>query len=333
LKSVTAASTQTAVRPVYFPQTFLPPETLAALRLVFRSLTVVQPPPPGLPAEMQPFADKGFLDVLRPSTGSGHAEVLLDYQRWAERHHGGIGVAAAWRQERSAADALGAEGTLFEIAAAIRRGASPGGSAVAADPLRSAELFLRLAQDADRQQYQLSRALAACDRRHDRLFDGLRGEVRPATDGASFPAAGGDHMPERLAAWARVFLSLPCALPVFVTHHAEAVEWLSERSPASLRVALEALPGLLPELTPSGGAPDGGDAVAVLTALGRSPLNAAVGSGADARLPAVHIWAETPPALFFARVLCDDAATTPGGGEPGRHALVVQMPAGAPHIE
>ena len=75
-------------------------------------------------------------------------------------------------------------------------------------------------------------------------------------------------MASRMAAWTRVFLSLSCPLPVFVTHHPDAVEWLCERSPAPLRVALEALPGMLPDAPR--GAPDGGDAVALLTALGRS---------------------------------------------------------------
>ena len=323
-----AASTQAAVRPVYFPQTFLPPETLAALRPVFRSLTVVQPDPACLPEDMQPFADSGFLEVLPCPGGGGNEGALREYQRWGDRHRGGVGVAAAWGQERRAANALGADGTPCEIAAAIRRGADSARSGVPADPLRAAELFLRLAQDADRQQYQLGRTLCDCERRHDRLFDALRGEPRRAADGVHPPPVGGGHMASRMAAWTRVFLSLSCPLPVFVTHHPDAVEWLCERAPAPLRVALDALPGMLPELTRAGGAPDAGDAVAVLTALGRSLLiPTAFGPGAGAGLPAVHVWAETPPEVFLARVLRTDGATAPSESRSGRHTLVVQMPA------
>jgi len=328
---VKAASTQAAVRPVYFPQTFLPPDTLAALRDVFRSLTVVQPDPACLPEDMQPFADSGFLDVLPCSGGGGNEGALREYQRWGERHRGGVGVAAAWGQERRATDAPGADGTPGEIAAAIRRGPASARSDVPADPLRAAELFLRLAQDADRQQYQVGRTLRDCERRHDRLFDALRGETRRAADGVHPPPVGGGHMAARMAAWTRVFLSLSCPLPVFVTHHPDAVEWLCERSPAPLRVALEALPGMLPELTPAAGAPDGGDAVALLTALGRSALTpTAFGPGAGACLPAVHVWAETPPEVFLARVLRTDAATDSSGSRSGRHTFVVQMPACGP---
>ena len=302
-----AASTPAAVRPVYFPQTFLPPETLAALRPVFRSLTVVQPDPACLPEDMQPFADSGFLEVLPCPGGGGNEGALREYQRWGERHRGGVGVAAAWGQERRAANALGADGTPCEIAAAIRGGAASARSSVPADPLRAAELFLRLAQDADRQAYQLGRSLCDCERRHEWLFDALRGETRRAADGAHPPPVGGGHMASRMAAWTRVFLSLSCPLPVFVTHHPDAVEWLCERSPAPLRVPLETLPGMLPELTPT-----------------------AFGPGAGACLPAVHIWAETPPEVFLARVLRIDTAAASSGSRTGRHTLVVQIPARDP---
>jgi hypothetical protein len=323
---VNPPSNPAAVQPVYFPQTFLPPETLAALRRVFRSMAVVQPGLASLPEEMRPFADSGFLKVLQPSGEGGDEAALKEYARWGERHHGGLGVAAAWGQERAGADALGADGTPFEIAAAIRRGRATRGGAVPEDPLRAAELFLRLAQEVDRQQHQVGRALSECDRRHGRLFDAVSGETRAAAgDEGPPPIPPGDHLPERMAAWARVFLSRSCALPVFVTHLPDAADWLCERSPAPLRFALADLPGLLTEPSPAGWAPDGGDAVALLTALARAPLTS-VKDVPGSALPAVWVWAETPPEVFLARLLRAGAAAASAGGEPGRHTLVVQLP-------
>jgi hypothetical protein len=275
---------------------------------------------------MQPFVASGFLEVLRPAGMDGGAAVLREIQRWGQRHHGGLGAAAAWRQERFAADALGADGTPHEIAAAIRRGKA--GAGVPGDPLHAAGLFLQLAQDLDWQQHQVDRALGECSRRHGRLFDTVSGEARPAAEDDPLPVAVGSHLPERMTAWIRVFLATRFRSPVFVTHHAEAVEWLSERSPGGLRIALEALPGvLLPGPNPTGSLPERGDVAALLDALARSPLTPTdQGPWAEARLPAVHMWAETPPDVFLARIAGIDVNNVRNEGETARHTLVVQMP-------
>jgi hypothetical protein len=325
---VTAPSNAPAVRPIYFPQTFLPPAALKSLQPLFQSVTVLQPAAGGLPDEMQPFAESGFLKVLCAGTGSGCEDLLRDFHGWGDRHHGGIGVAAAWRQGRLAADAFGGEGSPFEIAAAIRRGSGAAEPAAAADPLRDATLFLQLAQTADRQQYQISRALHACDLEHHRLFDSLRGETGPqAADVQGGQPGCADHMPERMAAWARVFLSRPTpATTVFVSHHPGALEWLRERSPEPLRVALAALPEML-RASPAGTAPGGADTAALLSALDGRPLNPeAYQFPPDPRLPAVSIWPETPPLVFIARLLRSDVEPTAQGPGSGRHTFVVQMP-------
>jgi hypothetical protein len=323
---VDSTSSTDPLRPVYFPLTFLPPAVIAALQAIFRSVAVVQPGPDGPPDPMQPFAASGFLEVLHPAGMQWGEAVLREMQRWGRQHHGGLGAAAAWRQERFAADALGADGTPHEIAAAIRRGKAGGG--VPENPLHAAALFLQLAQDLDWQQHQVDRALSDCSRRHGRLFDAVSGKARPAAETDPLPAAVGSHLPERMSAWIRVFLATRFWSPVFVTHHAEAVEWLCERLPGGLRIALEALPGvLLPGPNPTERLLERGDLAALLDALARSPLTP-IGQGprAEVRLPAVHIWAETPPDVFLARIAGIDVNNVGNEGEPARHTLVVQMP-------
>lgn len=326
---VNEASNPAVARPVYFPLTFLPPAVLAALQHIFRSVAVVWSGPVVLPEPMQPFAASGFLHVLRPAGSDGGEAVQRELQRWAQRHHGGLGAAAAWRQERFAADALGADGTTFEIAAAIRRGPVVGG--LPEDPLHAAGLFLRLAQDADWQQHQVDRALSECSRRHGRLFDAVSGKARPAAEDDPLPVAAVSHLPERMAAWVRVFSATGCPSPVFVTHHAEAVEWLRGRVPGALRIALEALPGVLPGPHAAGRHPERGNVGALLDALARSPLTSMTeGLRGDTRLPAVHMWAETPPDVFLARIAAIDVNHGCNQGETARHTLVVQMPGAHP---
>ncbi len=314
------------LQPVYFPLTFLSPASLAALQPIFRSVAVVQPGPGDLPEPMQPFAASGYLKVLRPAGADGSDAVLQEMQRWGQRHYGGLGAAAAWRQERFAADALGADGTPHDIAAAIRRGKAGGG--VLENPLHAAALFLQLAQDFDWQHHQVARALGECSRRHGRLFDAVSGEARPAAEADPLPVAVGGHLAQRMSAWIRVFLTTRFRGPVLVTHHAQAVEWLGERSPGGLRIAPEALPEvLLPGPNPTGSPLERGDLAALLDALTRSPLTPmGQGPSAEARLPAVHVWADTPPDVFLARIAGIDVNTVRNEGEAARHTLVVQLP-------
>ena len=311
---MTPTSNASAVRPIYFPQTFLPPDTLGCLQRVFRSISILHPGPEGGPEEMQLYVDSGFLDVMGPPAGAVPEGALRDYRQWGDRHHGGVGVVAAWGQGRSAWGMSGGEGTAFEIATAIRNGASPAGTPPApSDPLREAVVFLQLAHAADRQEYQIRCSLNECDRRHDRLFDAIRGEARPAAAGAPSAAlAGADHMSERMMAWTRLFLSGPCPAPVFVTHHPDAVEWLLERSPAPLRLSLAPLTGIL-QSAPAGDAPGDTDIVALLAALIRDPLNGTMlESVSDRSLPTVHIWPEIEPRVFLARVLRAEVPVRPG---------------------
>ena len=308
-----------AVRPVYFPHTFLPPEILTRLQGVFRSLTVLQPASERLPEEMQPFADCGFLDVLRPPGGGELESTLRGYQQWGDRHREGIGLAAAWHQDHPS----GREETAAEIAASVRRRAAGAGTLDAADPPREAGVFLQLAQTADRQRYHVARSLRECDNRHLRLFDTIRGQAQaPDRAPPSGVLAGRDHMPQRMAAWIRCFLACPCPLPVFATHDPGALEWLLERSPAPVRFAVAQRPEVL-QAEPAGGDAVGhGDVATIRTALGRSLVSC---GSAPATLTAVHLWTDLAPPVFFARVLHADADIAPAAGDCARHTVLLEV--------
>lgn len=298
-----------AVRPVYFPFTFLSSGRLSRLERLFRSISVLQPGSERLPEEMQPFAAGGFLAALRPGVSVDAA--VRDYLRWGDRHREGVGVVAAWRQH----DPPGRDADVFEIAAELRRRAVGPAGAPPADDLHEAALFLHLAQTGDQQRDHVARSLHECDRRHHGLFEAVRGEASGAVEApfVSVPADDG-RLPRRMAAWARVFLACPCRHPVFVTHSRSAVEWLCERVPQ-------------PRLTDLAGLPE--TLAADPAKAGDGFCDALAGSLADpAALGAapVRVWPGMPPNAFVARAL---GAAIPSASDPDeRLTVVIELPEG-----
>ncbi len=297
-----------AVRPVYFPFTFLSSGRLSRLQRLFRSISVLQPGAERLPEEMQPFAEGGVLTPLRPEVSVDAA--VRDFLRWGARHRDGLGVVAAWRQQ----DPPGQEPAAFEIAAELRRRAQGTPHPRPTDPLHEAALFLHLAQTGDQQRDHVARSLHECDRRHLKLFEAVRGEAPGPVD-RSFVSVPEDEarLPRRMAAWARVFLSCPCRRPFFVTHSRAALEWLCERVPGARPTDLARLSEALATADP------GGADAGFCDALARS----LVAPGALSAAP-VRVWTGLPPTEMMAGAL--GAAAPAASGPDERHTVVIELP-------
>jgi hypothetical protein len=235
------------LKPVYFPFTYLGDRAAAALRAHFDSIMLLWPFAEGLPPGMRELEECGFLEVLAPvpgDEGPGGAAAVRQFQEWARRHAGGAGVTAASWQARLAGDPMSGDRSAFQLASQIKHRSTLEGSLPASDPLLTARVFLRLAQELDQQEEEVLRDWVRHQARSAELMETMTGRPGPSFSGRApmdgLPPTGREEhrLPERLSAWARLFLARACPSPVLVTTSAAAVGPLLEASGAARRLPM-----------------------------------------------------------------------------------------------
>ena len=237
------------MKPIYFPTTYVSPPAAAAMRALFPSVVICQAFAGRLPADMSTLQESGFLDVLTPVAGDEQRldEVVREFQQWGRLHAGGAGLHAACWGQRLQADSLAEDGSSSQLVSQIKRRLISARGPTESDRLMPARVFLHLAQEFDRQSYEIQRDLAWHEKKSAELLHVLTGEHDPPAGGlnqgpASGPVGNEEHLWERrLSAWARLFLCQPYPSPVFVTSSAAVVEHVIASVPRSLRLPPEGL--------------------------------------------------------------------------------------------
>ena len=250
------------LKPVYAPFTHLGDRAAAALQAHFDSILLLRPYAEQLPRGMRELERRGFLEVLSPpGDAAGGAAAVGAYLEWARRHAGGTGPTGAFWQARLAEEPAGGDRSAFQLASQINRRRLPEQRPAAADPLPAARVFLRLAQELDEQEEEVRRDLARCQRLSAEMMAAMAGRPRQPSSGVAAaacqpPSAGAEHrLPERLRAWARLFLASSCPSPVLVTTRAAVVAHLVEASAAARLLPIGMHRGRVSIPPDAGGAP------------------------------------------------------------------------------
>jgi hypothetical protein len=332
------------MKPIYFPYTYVSPPAAAAMRALFPSIVTCQACAGRLPPDMRSLQESGFLDVLTPVAGGEQRldDMLRDFRQWGRLHEGGAGLHAAFWRQRLQADSLAEDGSSSQLVSQIKSRLIPAREPVESDRLMPARVFLHLAQEFDRQNYEIQRDLARHEKLSAELLLALTGENAPPAGGlnqglASGPAGHEDHLWEsRLAAWARLFLCQPYPSPVFVTSSAAVADHVIASVPQALRLLPEALVtfACLPVAI---GHPSPSDVMPRLVEFAASPLSLLEKQfvtdtpdalGERSAGPDVFVLPEADPAHVFARFLTgvSDERTSRPDERPWRHTVLVRVP-------
>lgn len=235
------------LKPVYFPFTHLGDRAAAALQAHFDSILLLRPFVEGLPPGMRELERRGFLEILACAAGDevSGAEAVAGFLEWARRHTGGVGQTGAFWQARLAGGSMGRDRSAFQLASQIKRRWPADEKPSAPDPLQTARVFLRLAQELDEQNEELRHELVRCQTLNAEMMAAMAGRPRRSSAGAAgpdpLPPTGREEhrLPERLSAWARLFLVSACPSPVLVTTRAAVVEHVIDACAAARRLPME----------------------------------------------------------------------------------------------
>ncbi|UCF93220.1 MAG: hypothetical protein JSW39_03405 [Desulfobacterales bacterium] len=230
--------------PIYFPLTYLAPTIGTALTGYFRQVIVYRPAMGNLPEEMQRMAENGGLEVRMPMRGDEQRieTALQSFQSWARLHHGPHGRGKDFLKYCGRTVPFFDDTSASQIIADIKR-SPPQGSAVApSDRLFCARLFLALAQEYDRQSYEIERDLRRYDQLAQGLINDLKGEdelfiagSRRKADLRSEDPAQSMFM-ERLEAWACLMRNDSAPGGLFVTNSRLVCEHLIESTPSATKI-------------------------------------------------------------------------------------------------
>lgn len=312
------------MKAVLFPHTDPPPHWGALLRGIFEEVFVYRPlgrPPAEEGGAAGPFS------WVTPEDGDTLwlEETVRALSSWAELHHGGAGIAAAWEALRR--NEAGDE-ALPRILARLR-GAQEKPGEREGRAILTARALLLLAERADRERREAVRLLARGEERFRRLFAEIAGDPPPAAgeDALRPEAETEEAIAPRLFAWARLFLAQPVEAAVLVTRSRVACDLLEERLPgAALRHAVgdcgsgefaSRIRGLLDELV-HGRLPLPGPPSPFLSAI--SPADEPV---------ALLAWPGVCPVRLFATLLDPRLRSLPETGTPppaGSMTVVLRLP-------
>ena len=208
--------------PIFFPFTYMPEPTAAALSAVFRRVGLYRPSETPLPETVQRHADAGFLEIRTPVGGDedGLRRAAADYRAWAERHSGSP---LAFFKSQQGQIPFFEESSLSRIRSDIKRGAGERTDDASADPVFGARLFLSVAQDFDREQWEVNRGFADLRDLEASLLKSIHGEQEAGGPSATAPVEDlGRHMTDRrLWAWSCLWAGDPAADALLVTDSRE----------------------------------------------------------------------------------------------------------------
>jgi hypothetical protein len=321
------------VKPVYFPHTYLPPAVAESLEAIFQSVVAYQPVAGRLPEAMRRLMQGGFLEILSPVTDDDPQveQLAREFEHWGRLHHGGAGLHAAALFGRFGLDPLSQGEAPALLVSEIKRRCAPSAAPGPERSLMLARVFLHLTQQADFDSHQLQADLERIEKGQAKLFEALTGETNGSADGLGSSGTHGREaprdrlLPQRIRAWARLFLHHPYPSPVFITASAETIELLAQRHPAMRRILpadmhpIPASAGLMSrlEILASGPAPV---AASLLEEAESVPCE-------DVAAAAIYLLTGISPFRLFAGLAATagGVSATFGATDRWRHTVIVQL--------
>lgn len=199
--------------PIYFPFTYITQQTAEAVGTFFKTMVVYQASAKPLPSEMQPLAASGFLDVRVPdaSDQSRFDDVVKNFRSWGNLHFDNQGVKTAFSRLISEPVPFFNDSATSQIVADVKDELQSKQTSEASSMRFDARIFIELAQQFDRQSYEINQDLGRYDEKVKDLFTGIRGAGGlPDADYLSGPENSANNPDEylirrRLDAWSYLF--------------------------------------------------------------------------------------------------------------------------------
>lgn len=199
--------------PLFFPFTHIGPHTVAAAARFFAKLTLYQPVAGFEPEGVGLSVGDGFLNIRIPVPDDGDlvASAVRDFQLWARQHQNRGDLRTILPGAAASRLPYFDDSATTQILSDLRPGRQK--NAPHTPALFNARLFLCLAQELDRQRWELNRQLERAEAGSRTLMKELRAAA--VNDGAelnSTPSVLPDDasefmISERLRAWAQLFLA------------------------------------------------------------------------------------------------------------------------------
>jgi hypothetical protein len=219
--------------PVYFPFTFISPSLLEAMSLCFHHLLLYQPAHAKRHPVLEPWIDKGFLDLRSPFEKVIDKKpleaALRNFSTWGQFHQ--RADLAYLKTVRNAIAPVSPE--IPAIASEIS-GADAERPKVSDGEEFSWQLFLHFAQEFDQQSWELREELSRLSHQYETLQSAFRqdqdGEAHDlasiglSTDGEE--DLGSFMIAKRMAAWNRLFQKDPAGSGLFITDSRSAYDYL-----------------------------------------------------------------------------------------------------------
>ena len=239
------------MKPIYFPFTYVAGPVAEALAACFGQFIVYRPFSDKIPDQMQFWTTREVLDVRVPVTENETElkTVVKNFQTWAALHTEGPGKKTSSLKTHLGPVSFFNELSSSKIVAAIREKILDNSTNPDPDPVLVARVFLALAQEFDRYNYELVSGLTGYDQKVADLMHQLKMEEDSEVGGGRrdpmhLPDTSADYMiSDRLQAWTRLFLRGSDVSGLFVTHSTAILEHLLDRSKTAARILrVESIP-------------------------------------------------------------------------------------------
>ena len=229
------------MKPIYFPFTYVSDSVAQALAACFGQFIVYQPLSGKIPGPMQPWVDKGIMDVRVPVDKDQKEleTVVKNYLSWANLHFEGSGSKPAFLKAWKDTIPFFSSSSSSRVIADIKEQAHGNLIAKAPDPVLSARIFLYFAQEFDRQNNEVALDLRHYLQKEAELIRELKMEDDDATaafrqEEIQMPDDTADYMvSDRLQAWTRILLKDKDVSSIFITHIPDVLEELLEKTPTA----------------------------------------------------------------------------------------------------
>ena len=277
------------MKPIYFPYTYISNSVAEAVASSFGCFTVYQPLADNLPLPMQPWVDKGVIDIRIPVKGDTKELISAaeNFQNWASLNVGNASVnPASLKTFKATASPLGAS-LSSQIVAEVKKQINRSATDKSSDPVLAARIFLYFAQAFDQQSRELDHVLEESQKKEQDLIRDLKMEDDALA--AEFKKEPG-HMPDvntdyliagRLEAWTRILFEDEQPPELFVTHSQAVLEQLLDSAPTAEKILdFEAIPRLTTATIEL--APWQEQLMLYLADIARKKINVASGAKAEA---------------------------------------------------
>lgn len=239
------------MKPIYFPYTYISDPVAEAVAACFGQFTVYQPLADKLPLSMQPWVDKGVIDIRIPVRGDNRELELAveNYLNWANLHTGGSGINPVSLKTFKASAPLLDTSLSSLIVADVKKQITGTLTDKSSDPVLSSRIFLYFAQQFDQQSQELDHVLEESRKKEQDLIKDLKMEedalaAESRNEPGYRPDLNSDYLIScRLEAWTRILLSDREPSGLFVTHSKAALEQLLDSAPGAEKILdFEAIP-------------------------------------------------------------------------------------------